>query len=403
MKKIRTPKEDIKWFELFFDIIFVTGISQIIGLLTNEIDSLTFFNVFEFVIMIILLFNLWIKVVMVENRMKIIERDFNKVITGYKIPFFVQFFLIILLIHFFMLISNGQTDQLFNFFVCYLLILISNSFIYTRKPMRIIIMLALCAIAFFTSYDILSAFLFGGFIIHQSLYTFNNLNTLSNEIFNKHLIKIVDRESEEHIDLASTDYAYDKIYVPHVFERLGIIMIVFIAEYFILLLKVMEKLDHDVMLVAFVSFILFGLFYYEFFSILEFYEHKMDVMTKKVRCYKLTKQTIYLIIFHYISVAAFAFLIGNVYKTEYIENILAIGMIGLVCYELATISLFVLQGEFERCELVKYIPIKLVTYALVYYMFSLGSTIIFLIAICINLAVGLVLNKRYTDVKFGLM
>ena len=93
-------KHDLKWFELFYDILFVVSLGIVLNFIYSSValGVGTFEAIVESLIIMFIGFNSWINMAMLENKVKVVERDKEIKITGYVNSIFIHFFLIMLLL-----------------------------------------------------------------------------------------------------------------------------------------------------------------------------------------------------------------------------------------------------------------------------------------------------------------
>lgn len=297
-------KADIKWFELFYDILIVVGISNVL-LMVYEYYHIDGFSVFfKACIIILILFNAWIKIVFFENKIKVLERKLQEPISGYKLPIMIQFFIIFILIFLFTSDDNYTITLILLF---YIFLEISNRLLYDFSYLHTLSLLGILVLSLFNINVAIIAFLFLLQILIDTIITFRNLEHISNSIFRDSRVKPKLIFSRANVNLPSAKLLHGKVYIPHIMERLGIIMIVFMAEYVLIMLDAAKKSSNP-LLTAILLFLFLLFFYMDFFSILEHYDDcLLEIKDKKLK-YPKAKATIYLSTLYYISLLAMSLL-----------------------------------------------------------------------------------------------
>ena len=401
------PKEDIKWFELFFDIIFVVGIGKVISQLSYNIQNESLVGLVSVFLMFLILFNIWIKVVMLENKIKVIERAIDQDVTGvkYKIPIFIQFVITLYIIHFF---NYSTVDNLPYFLFFYLLLTFSNSFLFMFKPIKIASVSILLILSIVTSNDVLVLGLFGIYIIHESIYTYKHLRTISNSLFKKSRFK-PSIESEFNLDNNSQILEYSnvrrKLYMPHIIERLGIVMIVFLAEYTIISITALEKVPsgESFVIPSILMFSLVILFYYNYFSSIEHIDKKLVTILDKRKKYIKGKRTIYVVALYFLSISAFAFFVKNFYVSYDIIAYQYLGALGLVLFEVADIILFEMYDDFKKSFEIPYVLIKIALFALTMVLLLVGNPVLVLLVFNFSFIINIYIGKKMTTINYHIL
>lgn len=393
-------KADIKWFELFFDIIFVVGLSKVLTQVSHELKFLNVVDIFAAFIMILILFNVWIKVVMLENKVKVIEMQIEKTIedTKYKYPVFIQFAITLYLIHFYSFDLNTWSV---SFYFCYLLLTISNMLLFDFRVAKLVIVTVIFMLSFFTIKIAFS--LFAVYVIYETIFTFLNLRIISNSIFKKSKIRPNIAASLHNEEVCTLLYKKDqaKLYTPHIIERLGIIMIVFFAEYCLLAMGVMDSLAGNqfvIYSILFISFII--LFYYNYFSSLEHIDIKLLAIEDKNKKYQKGVIAIYIIVLYFLSITFFAFYVKNILILDSFSQIVTIGLFGLISFEVADVGLFILFDDFKPGKMVHYLVVKVCMILFVCLFLIQYGDIVFLIGVNGCFIVNIIVGNLYTTVGY---
>ena len=287
-------KRDIRWEELFYDIIFVVGVGTIILKLEHELNSISLHNIFLSISLFLIIFNSWIRIVMLENKIKIVERKINQEISPYSTVLFTNFLFVIFII-FSYYISN------YNMFIyVYTAVIIVNVILFSAPKIKVFGLLFLSFLTFFNFDPIVYSSTVFIFVIVDTIFNYLNLKKNTNTILESdNKVTIAQYiENKEDFDLKKLK---EKIYVPHIIQRLGIVMIIFMAEFVVGLPKVMKSSDTPLMSGFVLLFILF--YYFKiYFSIIDHYDIELwKIKDKKIR-YQKAKRTIYVSVLFYVCI-----------------------------------------------------------------------------------------------------
>lgn len=296
------PNADIKWFELFFDILIVVGISHVLHNFDLVLDDFSLVMFLGSIIMLLILLNTWTRVLVFENKIKVLERHFDQIIYGYQPVIMMQFFLIFSLI---CISDNNANFNLNLFLLVYMLLTITNMYLYNMKSKKLIVLILIFIISQFNFLAFFAHMALLIFIFDETYYTYRSLETLSNSIFRKSKFQVKLSVSDE-IDNLPKKYLY-KFYIPHLIERIGIVMIVFMAEY---VLTIFNELESQ-FFVSFLFMVVLWLFYKDFFSIIEHYDDKLMLIKNRIKRTKKTKRTVYLTIFYFVVISSLTLFIMN--------------------------------------------------------------------------------------------
>ncbi len=386
------PKADIKWFELFFDILIVVGISNVVFMVNDQIHTDGIYILIKAIVIILILFNAWMRVVFLENKIKVIEIKLDSPIHGYKIQVMLQFFLLFILIFLF----TASQFNIQNILIVYLLLLLINTILYEMRLYNIFLIALLMVLSFVYPEAFLIRLLFGLFVVKETIITYSKIEHKSNSIFRDSKFKPRIKFENEDIKLPDPSLCMGKIYIPHVMERLGIVMIVFMAELMLVLLDVTHKSEYPIYFATLV-FAYLLLFYMDFFSILEHYDERLLHMDDKKKKYPKAKKTIYLSVLYYISIILMTLFIKDF---SYMQNdmfTLGCALMSYLIFECANIILLNMYDDINIEHKTYYYLIKVISIALVVIAFFMGSNIILLISIVIALTLN-VIGSRYNKV-----
>lgn len=394
------PKQDIKWFELFFDIIFVVGISKIISEVSYNLESMNFNSWIKVILMYLILFNVWIRTVMLENKVKIVERITMTKVTNssYMIPIFMQFILTIYLIYFFKF-DMSKTIEIF--LLVYALLTFLSSFVFGFKYYKtivIFIILFLCRYEVFSQYILI---LFAIYMIYESFFTYKKLRTNSNSIFRNNFISksfdgILERDSNNEIKY--NDFRL-KLYMPHIIERLGIIMIVFMAEYVIITINVLTDISIiQLFIYSSLMISLLLMFYVNFYSSLEHIDEKLLEINDKKRKYLIGKKTIYVSMFYFLSISCMSFFIKNILDATQLT--LLFGASSILLFELSDLTLFEMFNDIKKEKHLKYVLIKVISCLVCLFSAIFDSSIIVLCTLNLCFIINIHAGVKFTTIDY---
>ncbi len=383
------PKADIKWFELFYDILIVVGISNVIFMVYDNLAQDKFHVLLKALIIILILFSAWIKIVFFENKIKVLEIKLDEPICGYKLPIMIQFFLIFTLIFLF------TTEQQFTvsvILVNFFLIELSNRLLYDFSILHTLSVLALLILSLIGVNYILVEFLFLAYIVIDVIVTYFKLEHISNSIFRNSKFKPPIKFNNCNTKLPKMDLCLGKIYVPHLMERMGIIMIVFMAEYVLVMLDVSKKAVNP-FLTAILLFLYLLFFYMDFFSILEHYDERLLNIEDKKRKYPKAKRTIYISTLYYISLLLMSIFIKDMHVLKHGAVTLGAGFLSYVLFEVSNLILLNMYNDINQGHKIYYYGLKVVGFIPIVVALFISSAMILLVAIVFAMILNVVASK----------
>lgn len=284
-------KRDIRWEELFFDIIFVVGINAIMLVLEHELDHVRVPVLISSVTLFLIIFNAWIRVVMLENKIKLVERKTQQEISPYSGILFWMFLFIIITIY------SYYDHDYYLFIYAYTIVVMINARIFGAPIYKIIglIILSLTTLLNLTHTFYISALFL--FVLIDTIANYNNLNTITNNILSRGKNVSIEQYLRDDLqyDLSKLE---EKIYVPHIIKRLGILMIIFMAEYVLGIPTILSNAKVPILTIIVLMVIIF--YYFRiFFSMIDFYDYELWEIKDKHTRYVKTKKTIYITVLYY--------------------------------------------------------------------------------------------------------
>lgn len=390
------PKADIKWFELFFDILIVLGISKVVHNIGEHVLELNFIIIIQALVVVLILLNTWTRVLMFENKIKVIERHIDEEIYGYQLPIMGQFFIIFCIIFIF---NIGITENLTEFLLAYFLLTVTNVYLYNVKKYKVLLTFLFFIISFLPiSNDIIYS-LFFIYVLLESISTYCNLEQLSNSIFRVSSFKpkiSVEFHGPNKIGIPKFHF-YNKVYIPHITERVGIVMIVFMAEYVLSMFNTLENIDHP-LIIAFLCMALLLMFYMDFFSIIEHYDKELLKIVDKPKRYQKTKNTLYLTFIYFISIIGLNLFLLNLDQHHVIE-VEIIGLASYMLFEFTNISILYSFKDFKPRCFKKYFILKSIGFIVIFSVFNYANNFYFLLALCFSFAINVYVS-RFTKIEY---
>jgi len=299
-------KRDIRWEELFFDIIFVVGINTIMLVLEHELNHVRIPIIISSITLFLIIFNAWIRVVMLENKIKLVERKTDQEISPYSGILFWMFLFIIITIY------SYYDHDYYLFIYAYTIVVMINARIFGAPIYKIIglIILSLTTVLNLPQTFYITALFI--FVLVDTIVNYNNLNTLTNNILSRG--KNVSIEQYLCVDLCyDLSKLEEKIYVPHIIKRLGILMIIFMAEYVLGIPTILSNSQVPVLTIIVLMVIIF--YYFRiFFSMIDFYDYELwEIKDKHIRYVK-TKKTIYITVLYYFCIMMMILLAHGIFS-----------------------------------------------------------------------------------------
>ncbi|MGL5020560.1 MAG: low temperature requirement protein A [Mycoplasmatales bacterium] len=287
-------KRDIRWEELFYDIIFVVGVGTIILKLEHELNHISLHTLLLSISMFLIIFNSWIRIVMLENKIKIVERKTNQEITPYSTALFTKFLFIIFIIY------SYYISDYYMFIYVYTAVTIINVILFSAPKTKIVGLLFLSLLTFFNFDAIVYSSIVFIFVLVDTIFNYLNLKKNTNTILESDK-KVTIAQYIEHKEDFDLEKLKEKIYVPHIIQRLGIVMIIFMAEFVVGLPDVMKSSDTPLMSGFVLLFILF--YYFKiYFSIIDHYDVELWKIEDKSIRYQKAKKTIYVSVLFYVCI-----------------------------------------------------------------------------------------------------
>lgn len=273
---------EIRWIELFFDIILVIGISQIVTQLAYAMNLRTF--IVELIIVAGFLFDIWIKVMLFENKINIVK-DESKIkdsflLRVYPTIIYIIFSFAIVLLYLF---GHSFVDNIFLILIVMIIIRLLMTLLMEQK-LFLTIGLILSILIYLIFGTTTTIFYLAIYQIVLFFETYRNFYKIE-------LDTILIPKNERQIFYL----AEGKFNLIHILERLGILMIVFLAEYFI---AVLHTDENEFSFFIFVILMLYPyLFFLDFYGKVEYFKDQVYIDLKTI------KRIFYLLFLYYVSIS----------------------------------------------------------------------------------------------------